>query len=103
MCLHFVRTGGKVLVVGQTQNALTLIASFDEAEFAVPEEPAARPEADFFSQLRGNLSRMQRKDGEDDSVREAVDSIDEDDIAALRGDIHRLQEYLRDSTREPEP
>ena len=103
MCLHFVRTGGKVLVVGQAQNALTLIASFDEAEFAVPEEPAARPEADFFSQLRGNLSRMQRKDGEDDSVREAVDSIDEDDIAALRGDIHRLQEYLRDSTREPEP
>jgi len=36
-------------------------------------------------------------------VREPVDSIDEDDIAALRGDIHRLQEYLRDSTREPEP
>ncbi len=112
MCLHFVRTGGKVLVVGQTQNALSLIASFDEAEFAVSAEPAAqdvadgpaaRPEADFFSQLRSNLSRMHRKDVETDSVREPLESIDEDDIAALRGDIHRLQEYLRDSTREPEP
>ncbi|HOF40378.1 MAG TPA: flagellar biosynthetic protein FliO [Candidatus Hydrogenedentes bacterium] len=111
MCLHFVRTGGKVLVVGQTQNALTLIADFNEAEFAVPVESAAQgaageapaePKADFLSLLRDGISRIYRTGVEHDQASEPVEPVGEDDIAALRGDIHRLQEYLRDSMREPE-
>ncbi len=112
MCLHFVRTGGKILVVGQTQNALTLIADFNEAEFAVPPaesvvqraagEAPAESKADFLSFLRGSISRIYRTDAVHDQALESVEPVGEDDIAALRGDIHRLQEYLRDSMREPE-
>lgn len=112
VCLHFVRTGGKVLVVGQSQNALRLIAEFDEAEFAAAREETEAPaesggeegqsnaSPDFFSQLRANLAQINRP-GEEDAP-EPNPPVDEDDIAALRGDIHRLQEYLRDSTRESE-
>ncbi len=117
VCLHFVRTGGKVLVVGQTQSALSLIARFDEAEFAAvvekeeseegnPPAPKENPETgrEFFSQLRANLAQMSRQTGDtgEASVEEAGASVDEDDIAELRGDIHRLQEYLRESTRGSE-
>ena len=101
-----------MLVVGQSQNALRLIAEFAEAEFAAAREETEAPaesggeegqsnaSPDFFSQLRANLAQINRP-GEEDAP-EPNPPVDEDDIAALRGDIHRLQEYLRDSTRESE-
>lgn len=113
VCLHFVRTGGKVLVIGQSQNALSLIAGFDEAEFAAGREESCADAVDgagrtapeggreFFSELRANLAEINRETGGE--TRETNLPVDEDDIAALRGDIHRLREYLRDSTRESEP
>jgi flagellar biogenesis protein FliO len=113
VCLYFVRTGGKVLVIGQSQNGLSLIAGFGEADFAsVGEESyggerqeegetATTAGRSFFSELRANLTQMNRP-LEVESGEPSPSSIDEDDIAALRGDIHRLQEYLRDSTRESE-
>jgi len=113
VCLHFVRTGGKVLVIGQSQNALSLIADFNESDFArVAEgseggkeaeesETAAPAEQSFFSELRANLTQLNRPP-EDKLDELSSSSIDENDIAALRGDIDRLQEYLRDSTRESE-
>ncbi|HOD49575.1 MAG TPA: flagellar biosynthetic protein FliO [Candidatus Hydrogenedentes bacterium] len=113
VCLHFVRTGGKVLVIGQSQSALSLIADFDEAEFAAAREESraggedgagkTAPEGgrEFFSELRANLAEINRETGGE--MQEANSPVDEDDIAALRGDIHRLREYLRDSTRESEP
>ncbi|MEA3365567.1 MAG: flagellar biosynthetic protein FliO, partial [Candidatus Hydrogenedentes bacterium] len=113
VCLHFVRTGGKVLVIGQSQNALSLIAGFNEADFApVAEESGGGKEAEesetaapagrsFFSELRANLTAFNRRP-EDELHKLSSTSLDENDIAALREDIDRLQEYLRDSTRESE-
>ncbi|MFO7975973.1 MAG: flagellar biosynthetic protein FliO [Candidatus Hydrogenedentota bacterium] len=113
VCLHFVRTGGKVLVIGQSQNALSLIAGFNEADFAPVDEEskegkegeegeaAESPGRSFFSELRANLTQFNRQ-SEEEMQEPPPSSVDEDDIAALRGDIHRLQEYLRDSTRESE-
>ena len=109
VCLHYVRTGGKVLVVGQSQNALSLIAEFPEEEFASVREGQGGEEdeeetpgqgKDFFAQLRASLARMGGRSEEE--TQDSETSLEEDDIAALRGDIHRLQEYLRDTTREPE-
>lgn len=113
VCLYFVRTGGKVLVIGQSQNGLSLIAGFGEADFASAGEESDGGEGQsegetavtagrsFFSELRANLTQMNGRP-EVESGELSPSSIDEDDIAALRGDIHRLQEYLRDSTRESE-
>jgi len=100
--LHFVRTGGKVLVVGVTQESVQLVETFDAEAFAevaatVPAEPgedgapSARGDS-FLEQLRDQTTRM-RQPGESAAP-------DDGDIANLRGDIERLQRMLRDATRE---
>jgi len=107
--LHFVRTGGRVLVVGVTQNAVSLISEFDVETFQdlLPGEPLGEAEARseggratdakarFLAQFRAK-SREFRGSG-DEGRSEAGAGKSDADIDSLRQDILRLQEYLRDS------
>jgi ubiquinone biosynthesis protein UbiJ len=89
-----VKTGDRVLVVGLTQQQLSLIAEFDADSFEPQSEPEPASEdtapaaASFLAELRATSERKR-------SVAE------EDDLEALRGDIQRLQRYVQESAREP--
>lgn len=97
--LHFVKTGGRVLVVGVTQERVGPVAEFDAEAFEAVIESArikhgseqGAPDASFFSQLRAQSERMNRP---------AADTIEDSEIANLRGDIERLQKMFQDTTRE---
>jgi len=92
--LHFVKTGGRVLVVGVTQSNLSLLTEFDAEAFeaALQETSSeAPPESDaggFVAQLRAS------------ALKETGTSAADDDLAALRGDIQRLQQHLQKGGRE---
>ena len=102
--LHFVRTGGKVLVVGVTQDSVQLVETFDAEAFqhlpaqADSTEPsqesggAMTKGSAFLAQLREQTNRM-RQPAESEPAHDG-------DIATLRGDIERLQRMLREATRE---
>lgn len=94
--LHYVRTGGRVLVVAVTPNAVSLVADFpgDQFEATAPEEASdaaaqadARP-ASFLQQLQA-------------IARQGASPENEDDLAALRSDLQRLQRYLQEGSGEP--
>lgn len=90
--LHFVRSGDRVLVIGVTPNAVSLITEFDADTFLTPagkrDTDRAAPHS-FLSKFQANLVRMERDEAPED-----------DDIAALRGDIERLREHLQERARE---
>lgn len=90
--LHFVKTGGRVLVVGVTPNAISLITEFDADQFesapSVSELPRAAAPADFLSRLKEQHQ----------AATQAPAPADED-LNALRGDIQRLKEFLQESRR----
>jgi len=93
--LHFVRAGGRILVVGVTNNAMSLIAEFDGDAFSLPaEEPAASGEFNpdqFLEQLRNSSEAMNEI---------PTKHVKDDEIDSLRSDIQRLQEYLREESRD---
>ncbi len=98
--LHFVRCGGRVLVVGVTPNDISMIAEFDETAFDVEDEEqasalgaGAESAVGFLAQLKSNMAQM-KQNGEAES--ENADVGEDADIASLKGEIHRLQEYLRE-------
>jgi flagellar biogenesis protein FliO len=99
VCLHFVQTGGKVLVVGVTPNAITAIAAFEAAAFEGQSGSGAaleNVEADvdgFLAELRASIEGKRKTDG--------TGRVDDSDVAALRKEIQRLQQYLEDMAREP--
>jgi len=92
--LHFVETGGRVLVIGVTQGSIALITEFQADQFRAPadmlqpesEDPAANAQ-DFLTALRQRQSAS-----ESGSAPEDLDS--------LRGDLQKLKEFLRESQRE---
>jgi flagellar biogenesis protein FliO len=97
--LHYVRTGGRVLVIGITQRGIQPVAEFDADTFdaAQEDQPAAMPAAtgspaDFLAQLRGQASKRNATPG----------GAEGDDLANLRGEIQQLQEYLRSRPRDVE-
>ena len=102
--LHFVRTGGRVLVVGVNGNSISLVADFDPDAFdqAAAESQPTQVEAkskgfnpdSFLAQLQASSASMSG------SASSAGEARDDDEIAALRGDIQRLQQSLREETRE---
>ena len=102
--LHFVRTAGRVLVVGVNGNSVSLVADFDASSFAMMEvgdsgaSNAAQPfnSDTFLAQLQASSQTMQPPAETGEEV------VDEDEIAVLRGDIQRLQRYLREESREPQ-
>lgn len=90
--LYYVRTGGRVLVIGATNSVMRTIAEFDEGAFQPTAIEAESDEFDpnsFLSQLASSSKRMTtaKPDGE---------PVEVDDIAALRGQIQRLQERIRE-------
>lgn len=96
--LHFVRTGGRVLVVAITPAHISLVAEFDAAAFEqeVQQEspPAADESARGFARL---LSLIRSRTAETSAENERLGA--EESIAALRADILRLQEYIKDMSR----
>lgn len=93
--LHYVKTGGRVLVVGVTPAGIHLLTEFEAESFEASllnPETAEEPTKDVLSpNFLEYLNASQRP------ARAAAD----DDIANLRGEIQRLSEFLRDVGREP--
>ena len=114
VCLHFVRTGGKVLVIGVTQNAIASVAEFEAEAFdalSVSAEPANKTEGSvrattprtgesFVSQLMAHLHQSRSK--ESVLVDEAESSAvpEDQELLALRNEIQSLRRFLDESSRE---
>jgi flagellar biogenesis protein FliO len=102
--LYYVRTGGRVLVVGVTNNTISLVGEFDaaafddedaelESRFPSEPEPELEPDPDaFLSQLRGSSSAIRSA--------EEGDFTGDMEIDSLKGDIRRLQSLLEEESRE---
>lgn len=90
--IFFVETGGKVLLIGSTGQSLTTLAQFDAAQFQ-PEEEAGEPAGfnpeSFLAQLSASSQAMRAEAPRED-----------DEMRTLRRDIERLQDYLREESRE---
>lgn len=106
--LHFVRTGGKILVVGVTQNAISIVADFDADSFQYEAREEETPESEqagtpgFLAHLGSHTSdtRKQEERAVQGAGAQGADAERaEAEIAALRNDIQRLQRYLEDNFR----
>ena len=96
--LYYVRTGGRILVIGVTNNAISLVSEFDATAFgdeeAEPEskiQPESAPDA-FLSQLRSSTSAIRSAEEGEFTGDMEVDS--------LKGDIRRLQSLIEEESRE---
>ena len=98
--LHYVKSGGRILVIGVTQNNVQLITEFDESEFgsAVEDVRVSSSEATVGSSF---LQELQTRVQGAKSVPPSLQDTD-DSIASLRGELQRLQQHLGKSLREPD-
>ena len=90
--LHYVRTGGRVLVIGVNPSGVNLVAEFGASAFDQK-----------FPDL--GLQGALKSDAFSDELKSQTDAYTDgptgdDDVAMLRSDIHRLQSYLREESRE---
>lgn len=93
--LHFVQTNGEVLVIGVTQQQVSLIRTFDASDFATAAEvplakapdAAIEPAASFLAQLKESRAAM------------GVEAAADDDLDQLKGELQRLKQYFQDSAR----
>ncbi len=97
--LHYVRSGGRILVIGVTQSSMSLIAEFNEADFIeaaedVPAPNESAPGTDFLELLQGRVAQAQGT--------AAAPPASDESLASLRGELERLQQHLKGSVREPE-
>lgn len=92
VALHYVHSGGRVLVIGVSPTGMSLITEFDaETFYGTEDRPADSATGDTrFRSLLGESLR-------DRPIPENVN--EPDDIKALRGDIERLQQSLREGMR----
>ncbi len=96
VALHFVKVRNVVLVIAVNPNGVSTIAQlnaalFDDITLPSPAEQQNDRQLDFLSHLTGAAA--------DSAPARSTDSED-DEIAALKGDIARLQQYLQETTRE---
>ncbi len=95
--LHFVRTGGKVIVVGVTQNSISSLAEFDAESFALvregDHEKGPVDVAGFMEQLKTSMRNIQEPPTEP--------SVEDAEVSALKRDIERLQKYIDEAPRPP--
>lgn len=94
--LYYVKTGGRVLVVGVTPAGIHLLTEFEGEAFdaslqAAPDPEPADPREGISPNFLEYLTAAQRP------ARPAAD----EDIANLRGEIQRLSEFLREASRDP--
>lgn len=112
--LHFVRTGGRVLVIGMTPSSLQLIAELDEDAYPLQEStppavngekkavaPDSRDKAvRFLEELKQHQNKLQF-----DTIPAKGGALstkeDDQEITSLRGDIARLQQILKDTANDP--
>lgn len=92
--LYYVRTGGKVLVLGVTPTGVSLISAFEPEVFETAVEPLPMPvgtphSETFLAQLHTQTEKLNIHPASED-----------DELATLRGDIQRLQQYLQESARD---
>lgn len=100
VCLHYVRTGGKMLIIGVTPNSMSLIAEFDETAFpstpeAAPAQspaPETRRAESFLGELQASLRAQEQPTSSGPS--------EEAELDALRRDVQRLQQYLEGRMRD---
>lgn len=97
--LHFVQTNGEVLVLGVTQQGISLLRTFDAQDFDVaveqPVPPVPTPSgevaaASFLTQLKESRASM------------SAEAVVDEDLDQLKGELQRLKKYFQDSTREHE-
>ncbi|MCC6697703.1 MAG: flagellar biosynthetic protein FliO [Candidatus Hydrogenedentes bacterium] len=93
--LHFIKVRNTVLVVGVTPAGMSSIARldaslFEDASGQSANSPAPNAPGSFLAHLKSSRQTGTPKD---------ADSED-DEIAALRGDLARLQQYLQETSRE---
>ena len=97
VCLHFIQTGGKVLVIGVTPNSISLLSAFDAESFASAlakaPEAASAGASGFMAQLEASIRESKK--------RPAEPRTEDEEVTALRKDIERLQKYLDEGTRFP--
>ncbi|MBI1318626.1 MAG: hypothetical protein GC168_06725 [Candidatus Hydrogenedens sp.] len=91
--LHFVETGGRVLVIGASPGAVALITEFEAERFKpLGEQQAESAPASAAESAFVELLRQKQKTP-------AQSGAPTPDIETLRGDIQRLKEFLRESQR----
>lgn len=130
--LYFVRTGGRILLLGVTPNTISAVAEFDEASYqeflageqdgdseaseATPSKSSAKSlstPASFMAHLKEKSEKFAQAEQKPpiEASKDDVDEIepkappaaspstlsDEEEISSLRGDIARMQQYLKDS------
>lgn len=96
VALHFVKVRNVVLVIAVTPTGVSSIAQlnaalFDDIVNPSPSGPQNDRQLDFLSHLTGATK---------DSAPVRSSESEDDEIAALKGDIARLQQYLQETTRE---
>ncbi len=94
--LFYVHTGGRVLVVGVSQNGVAPVAEFGEDAFAeyLPEGAAA---PDLPGSRQDFLAALGAATGKEEPT-----SASDDELTQLRSDLQRLQRHLRESVRDRE-
>lgn len=95
--VHFVSISDKVLVLGVTQSSVAHLATFDAKEFGGPESASSLAThsaeglpRDFLATLRTSSRSIDESPATEDT-----------EIVSLKGDIERLQRYLREGSRGP--
>lgn len=102
--LHFVQVGEKVLLVGANANSVSLLGEFSAAVFngeSAPKNAMSSAVAVPFNP-DSFLAELKSRSAQFASSPERGGRAEEDEIASLRGDIQRLQRYLREENREHE-
>lgn len=99
--LHYVRTGGRVLIVSVTSSGVNLVAEFGESafdqDFGDNEGPGGLNADQFVAALKEQSATYRSAPSNDGA---SINDAPDDDMAVLRSDIHRLQEYLQEETRD---
>lgn len=91
--LFYVRTGGRVLLISLSSGEVRTIAEFDESAFD-GDLGAAVPHKGF------EPGRFSDELKDQAAAYSGGGDVNDDDMAMLRSDIHRLQEYLQEEARD---
>ena len=97
--LHYVKSGGRVLVIGVSDAGVNLVAEFDESAFDqiypdFGDQDSFDPET-FVQELKEQSASIRAEE-----PARPISEMKDDEISALRGDINRLQDYLQEENRD---